>query len=156
MAFELTSSAFKSGDSIPPRHTCDGQDVSPPLAWTSPPAGTKSFALVCDDPDAPVGTWVHWVLYDLPATVRDLRAAVASTPTLPDGSRQGPNDFKKTGYNGPCPPRGGSHRYFWKLYAVDTVLGLAPGASKQALLMKALEGHLLGTAELMGRYARPR
>ena len=153
MAFELTSSAFKPGEAIPKQHTCDGADTSPPLAWADPPPATKSFALVCDDPDAPVGTWVHWVLYDLPATVRALPTGVASTPALGDGSRQGTNDFKKTGYGGPCPPRGGPHRYFFKLYALDTALGLAPGATKQALL-RAMEGHVLAQAELMGRYAR--
>src|SRR5262245_26720610 len=153
MAFELTSGAFKAGESIPAQHTCDGQDVSPPLAWTDPPAGTKSFALVCDDPDAPVGTWVHWVLYALPPTARALPAGVPTTPVLADGSRQGQNDFKKTGYNGPCPPRGGPHRYFFKLHALDTTLDLAPGATKQTL-MKATEGHVLAVTELIGRYAR--
>ena len=153
MAFELTSSAFKQGESIPRKHTCDGQDVSPALAWTDPPPGTTSFALVCDDPDAPVGTWVHWVLYDVPAAARQLPEGVPTTPTLADGSRQGRNDFKKTGYGGPCPPRGTPHRYFFRLYALDAASGLAPGATKQELL-KAIEGHTKGQAELMGRYGR--
>src|SRR5712692_1792301 len=153
MAFELTSSAFKAGEAIPRKHTCDGADVSPPLTWTDPPAGTASFALVADDPDAPVGTWVHWVLYDLPATARGLPEGVPAEATLKDGSRQGTNDFRKIGYGGPCPPRGTPHRYFFKLYALDTALGLAPAATKQAVV-KAMEGHLGGQAELMGRYGR--
>jgi Raf kinase inhibitor-like YbhB/YbcL family protein len=153
VAFELKSSAFKSGETIPRRHTCDGEDVSPPLAWVGAPSGTKSFALVCDDPDAPAGTWVHWVLYDMPATLTGLPEGVRAVPTLDDGSRQGTNDFRRPGYGGPCPPRGVSHRYYFRLYALDTVSGLPPGASKAALL-KAIEGHTLGVAELMGRYAR--
>jgi len=153
MAFELSSGGFKPGETIPRQHTCDGADESPPLAWTSPPAGTKSFALLCDDPDAPVGTWVHWVLYDLPAGARDLPGGIMPAPTRGDGSRQGSNDFKKTGYGGPCPPRGRPHRYVFKLYALDAVLGLAPGATKEAVT-KAMAGHVIGTAELMGRYGR--
>ena len=153
MAFGLTSSAFKTGDTIPRKHTCDGADVSPPLTWADPPAGTASFALVADDPDAPVGTWVHWVLYDLPATARMLPEGIPPEATLKDGGRQGTNDFRKIGYGGPCPPRGTPHRYFFKLYALDAALGLAPGATKQAVV-KAMEGHLKGQAELMGRYGR--
>jgi Raf kinase inhibitor-like YbhB/YbcL family protein len=153
MAFKLESAGFKPGDSIPKKHTCDGDDVSPPLAWSDAPAGTKSFALVCDDPDAPAGTWVHWVLYDVPAGTQRLAEGIRPAPSLDDGSRQGTNDFRKIGYGGPCPPRGGPHRYFFRLYALDTVLGLAPGATKAAVL-KASEGHTLGQAELMGRYAR--
>ena len=153
MAFELTSSAFKAGDTIPRKYTCDGADVSPPLTWADPPAGTAGFALVTDDPDAPVGTWVHWVLYDLPAAARVLPEGVPGEATLKDGGHQGTNDFRKIGYRGPCPPRGTPHRYFFKLYALDAALGLAPGATKQAVV-KAMEGHLKGQAELMGRYGR--
>jgi hypothetical protein len=153
MAFELTSSAFTAGETIPRRHTCDGADVSPPLAWTEAPAGTATFALVCDDPDAPAGTWVHWVLYDLPATVRQLAEGVPPEPLLKGGGRQGTNDFRRTGYGGPCPPRGAPHRYYFRLYALDTALGLAPGATKEALL-KAMAGHVKGQAELVGRYGR--
>jgi Raf kinase inhibitor-like YbhB/YbcL family protein len=153
VAFELKSSAFKPGETIPRRHTCDGEDVSPPLVLVGTPSGTKSFALVCDDPDAPAGTWVHWVLYDMPATLTGLPEGVRAVPALDDGSRQGTNDFRRPGYGGPCPPRGASHRYYFRLYALDTVSGLPPGASKAALL-KAIEGHTLGVAELMGRYAR--
>jgi len=153
MAFELTSPAFKAGDTIPTKHTCDGEDLSPALAWTDPPGGTKSFALICDDPDAPRGTWVHWVLYAVPASARRLPEGVKTTPTLDEGSRQGTNDFRKIGYGGPCPPPGPAHRYFFKLHALDATLDLPPGASKAAL-EKAMEGHTLGRAELMGRYAR--
>ena len=153
MAFELKSSAFKAGETIPRKHTCDGQDLSPPLAWTDPPPGTKSLALVCDDPDAPAGTWVHWVLWDMPSSARSLPEGVPAQAKLEDGTRQGTNDFKKTGYGGPCPPRGAPHRYFLKLYALDNVVGLPPGATKAAL-EKAMEGHTLGHSELMGRYGR--
>jgi hypothetical protein len=154
MAFELTSTAFKAGDTIPAKHTCEGADVSPPLAWTDPPPGTKSLALVCDDPDAPAGIWVHWVLWGLPATARALPEGVPTKPALDDGSAQGTNDFRRTGYGGPCPPRGhGFHRYFFRLYALDARPDPGPGATRQALL-KAMEGHVRGQAELMGRYKR--
>ena len=153
MAFELTSAAFKAGEALPKKHTCDGEDISPALSWNDPPAATKSFVLVCDDPDAPAGTWVHWVLYGLPAGARGLPEGVKPVPTLPDGSKQGTNDFRKTGWGGPCPPRGAPHRYFFKLHAVDTTPDLAPGANKAAAL-KAIEGHVVGQAELVGRYGR--
>jgi hypothetical protein len=153
MAFELTSSSFQPGSAIPRQHACDGADVSPALAWSDPPPGTASFALVCDDPDAPVGTWVHWVLYEVPATTRQLPEGVPPEPLLKDGSRQGTNDFKKIGYGGPCPPPGKPHRYFFKLYALDANLRLAPGLTKAALL-KAMEGHVKGQTELVGKYAR--
>ena len=153
MAFELTSAAFASGATIPQKHTCDGGNVSPPLAWTDPPSGTKAFALVCEDPDAPAGTWVHWVLYDLPATVRGVPEGVPPEPSLPDGSRQGRNDFKKIGYGGPCPPPGPPHRYFFRLYALDAPTGLQPGVTRSELA-KAIASHTRATAELMGRYGR--
>ncbi|HJQ84210.1 MAG TPA: YbhB/YbcL family Raf kinase inhibitor-like protein [Candidatus Binatia bacterium] len=154
MAFELKSPAFAAGKAIPQKHGCDGADVSPPLAWTAAPAGTKSFALVCADPDAPAGTWVHWVIWNLPPTVAGLPEGVPSGPTRDDGSRQGINDFEKIGWGGPCPPPGrGAHRYFFKLQALDAVLPLAPGATKAAL-EKAMEGHVIGRAELIGRYER--
>ena len=153
-AFELESGAFGPGGSIPQLHTCDGADLSPPLAWSAPPAGTQSFALVCDDPDAPAGTWVHWVLYDLPAAARQLPRGVAATAILGDGSRQGANDFKRSGWRGPCPPRGAPHRYVFHLYALDQLLRLDPGATRAALA-NAMAGHVLGQAELIGRYGRP-
>src|SRR5262245_2446336 len=153
MAFELTSPAFKQGGDIPQQHTCDGADRSPPLAWTLPPPRTKAFALVCEDPDAPSGLWVHWVLWGIPAATSKLSEGVKPDPTLPDGSRHGENDFGKLGHNGPCPPRGTPHRYFWKLYALDTTPDLQPGATRQQLL-DAIKGHILAETELMGRYGR--
>ena len=153
MAFELTSAAFKAGETIPKVHTCDGQDLSPPLAWKVPPPGTQRFALVCDDPDAPAGTWVHWVIYDIPAATLQLPQGMASTPILDDGSRQGTNDFKRSGYGGPCPPPGKPHRYFFRLYALDAPTGLDPGV-RRAALDKAMQGHVLASVELMGRYGR--
>ena len=153
MPLTLTSSAFSPGGTIPRKHTCDGPDVSPALNWTDPPAGTQSWALIMDDPDAPVGTWVHWVLYDLPAAARALPENVPKQEQLPDGSRQGRNDFRRTGYGGPCPPAGPAHRYFFKLYALDAKLGLRAGATK-ADVERAMQGHILGQAELMGRYGR--
>lgn len=153
MAFELRSPAFSSGGEIPVKHTCDGPDLSPFLGWTDPPAKTKSFALIADDPDAPVETWVHWVLYGIPATVRELAEGVPARDTVPGVWAQGVNDFTKVGYGGPCPPRGPAHRYFFKLYALDSELPLPPGKTK-AELLKAMEGHVLGQAELMGRYKR--
>ena len=152
MVFELTSSAFAAGESIPREYTCDGDDISPPLEWTDPPPGTQSLALIGDDPDAPVGTWVHWVLYDLPAETRGLPEDVPSDADLPGGGRSGENSWRRLGYGGPCPP-GGTHRYFFKLYALDTVLGLDAGAGKKQVLT-AMEGHVLAEAELMGTYSR--
>ena len=152
MPFELTSTAFAPGEPIPQKYTCDGEDISPPLQWSDPPQGTQSFALICDDPDAPIGTWVHWVLYNLPAEARALPEVVPPDAELPDGSRHGQNGWRKLGYGGPCPPSG-THRYFFKLYALDTVLDLAAGASKKQVL-QAMEGHILAQTELMGVYTR--
>jgi len=152
MAFELTSTAFAPGEPIPRKYTCDGEDISPPLRWSDPPQDTQSFALIADDPDAPVGTWVHWVLYNLPAETRALPQAVPPESDLSDGSRHGKNSWRRLGYGGPCPPSG-THRYFFRLYALDTVLDLKGGASKKQLL-KAMEGHILGQTELMGLYSR--
>jgi len=152
MPFELTSTAFAHGESIPRKYTCDGEDISPPLLWGDPPQGTQSFALIADDPDAPMGTWVHWVLYNLSAESRALPEAVPPDADLPDGSRHGQNSWGRLGYGGPCPPSG-THRYFFKLYALDRVLDLAAGASKEQLL-QAMEGHILAQTELMGLYTR--
>jgi len=151
MAIQLTTSAFSSGSTIPRKFTCDGPDVSPAVSWTEPPPGTQSFTLIMDDPDAPAGTWVHWVLYELPPSARGLPEGVAKDRELPDGSRQGRNDFGKIGYNGPCPPRGPVHRYFFKLYALNTKLSLKAGATK-AELERAMTGHILAQAELMGKF----
>jgi hypothetical protein len=153
MAFELQSPAFRSGGDIPVKHTCDGADQSPTVRWSDPPANTKSFALIMDDPDAPAGTWVHWVLYGIPPTLRELPEGVATRDTVAGVGDQGMNDFRKVGYGGPCPPRGLAHRYFFRLYALDTELKLPPRKTK-ADLLKAIEGHVLGQAELMGRYHR--
>jgi len=152
MEITVTSTAFEAGDMIPSKYTCDGENVSPPLAWSPVPEGTQSFALISDDPDAPVGTWVHWVLFNIPAGVKGLPENVPPQEILQDGSRHGRNDFRKIGYGGPCPPSG-THRYNFKLYALDTKLALEPGATK-AEVLKAVEGHILAEGQLMGRYKR--
>ena len=150
---KLTSPTIDEGKPIPRQHTGDGTDVSPALQWTDAPEGTRAFALICDDPDAPRGTWVHWVLYNLPADHKELPEKVPTTTTLADGGRQGKNDFGKTGYGGPAPPRGKPHRYLFRLYALDTVLDLPAGATHQEL-DRAMKGHVLAEAQLMGTYAR--
>ena len=150
---ELKSSAFQNGADIPVQYTCDGNDRSPPLAWANVPAGTKALALIVDDPDAPVGTWVHWVIYDLPADAKELPEGIATTDTLVDGSKQGVNDFRKTGYGGPCPPSGPAHRYYFKLYALNAPTGLKPRVTKQRLL-DAIKEHTVGEAQLIGRDKR--
>ena len=152
MEIKITSSAFEDGGMIPAKYTCDGADVSPTLQWGAVPEGTKSIALICDDPDAPMGTWVHWVLFNLPAETNELAENIPADKILPDGARQGVSDFGRIGYGGPCPPSG-THRYFFKIYALDTELGLEAGASKSQLL-KAMEGHILGQGELIGKYKR--
>ncbi len=151
MAFMLTSTAFAHEAGIPARHTCDDADLSPELAWTDPPPATQSFAMIMDDPDAPAGTWVHGVIYDLPPNNRSLGEGVTGDSDLGGGSH-GRNSWGRTDYGGPCPPSG-THRYFFRLYALDVALGLEPGATKEALL-DAMEGHILAQAELMGTYAR--
>jgi hypothetical protein len=153
MSLQITSTAFSPGETVPKKFTCDGPDVSPGLSWSDPPAGTQSLALIADDPDAPVGTWVHWVLYDLPPGVRSLDEGVPKQDQLPSGARQGRNDFGKIGYGGPCPPPGKPHRYFFKLYALDAKLNLKSGATK-ADLERAMKGHILAQGELIGRYGR--
>jgi Raf kinase inhibitor-like YbhB/YbcL family protein len=153
MTFQLSTTAFSSGGPIPKKFTCDGPDVSPALTWNEPPAGTQAFALIMDDPDAPVGTWVHWVLYDLPASERGLPEGVPKEAEVPSGARQGRNDFRKIGYGGPCPPAGSTHRYFFKLYALSSTTQLNSGATK-ADLEGAIKGHVLAQAELVGRYNR--
>jgi hypothetical protein len=150
MAFEITSPAFANGGAIPSDFSCDGRDVSPALSWTEPPTGTQSFALIMDDPDAPMGTWVHWVIFNIPASTRDLTEGTPTDPQLSDGSLQGKTSAGSTGYHGPCPPSG-THRYFFKLYALDTVLSLSTKADKKDLLA-AMEGHILANAELMGTF----
>jgi Raf kinase inhibitor-like YbhB/YbcL family protein len=153
MALQLQTAAFKPGGNIPARYTCDGPDVSPALAWNGAPAGTLTFAVVMEDPDAPGGTWVHWLMYEVPASVAELPEAVPAQIELPSGARQGRNDFRRVGYGGPCPPRGPAHRYFFRLYALDAKLNVRAGAAK-ADLDRAMRGHVVAEAELMGRYAR--
>jgi Raf kinase inhibitor-like YbhB/YbcL family protein len=151
-AMELISSAFDEGGMIPSKYTCDGADVSPPLKWGSIPDAAKSLVLICDDPDAPMGTWVHWVYYDIPAQTKGLPENVSLDERPASGGIQGINDFRRIGYGGPCPP-GGTHRYFFKLYALDTLLDLSPGATKKQVL-KAMENHIIDQVQLMGKYHR--
>jgi Raf kinase inhibitor-like YbhB/YbcL family protein len=158
MSLRLGSSVFAADGAIPSQYTCEGKDVSPPLAWSGAPAGTKSYALIVDDPDAPDPaapkmTWVHWVLYDIPPSAEGLHEGVRSE-ALPPGTREGRNDWKRTGYGGPCPPIG-RHRYFFKLYALDTTLPKLAHPDKAAL-EKAMAGHVLAEATLIGTYRKAR
>ena len=153
MSFTITSPAFASGAGIPKPYTCQGADISPAIAWSGDPTQTVSFALIVDDPDAPVGTWVHWVMWNIPPSVHQLAENVAKHDRLDSGAVQGRNDFRKIGYNGPCPPPGNTHRYYFRLYALDGKLTLAPGASRKEL-DAAMQGHVLAQAEYMGTYRR--
>ena len=152
---KLKSASFEEGVAIPVRHTCDGADVSPPLEWSGAPPAVKTFALICDDPDAPAKTWVHWVLFNLPAATARLNENVPKAELLDDGARQGTTDFGRVGYGGPCPPPGKPHRYFFRLYALDRSLDLKPGTTK-AEVERAIKGHVLAEAQLMGTYGRKR
>lgn len=152
MSFSLASASFQEGERIPSRHTCDGQDVSPPLSWKDVPAGTVSFALIVHDPDAPRGDWVHWVLFDLPPGFRDLPEAFPPDERPAPGGVSGVTDFGRTGYGGPCPPSG-THRYVFAIYALDAPLGLPPRATREQV-EKAMRGHVLGEARLNGTYSR--
>jgi len=149
----VTSSAFQGGSNIPAKYSCEGANVSPALEWSGTPAMTKSLALICDDPDAPAGTWTHWVLFNLPASTTSLPEKMDPAATLPNGAKQGTNDFQKTGYGGPCPPPGKPHRYFFRLYALDTELALKPGATRKEVL-HAMEHHIVAEGQLMGTYQR--
>ena len=149
----LRSPAFQSGADIPRQYTCDADDVSPPLRWESVPAGTQALALIVEDPDAPGGTWVHWVVYDLTVDTAVLNEAMPRTEMLSNRAKQGVNDFRRVGFGGPCPPPGRAHRYYFRLYALDAPTALKPRATK-AQLLQAIKGHVLGEAELMGRYNR--
>ena len=153
MALELTSSAFKDGDTIPKKYTCEGADLSPPLHWSVPPAGTRSYVIIADDPDAPVGIWVHWVIYNLPLDLRGFSEGIPPKERVLDEALQGLNDFKRIGYGGPCPPPGKPHRYYFKLYALDVILDLKSRATK-AHVLEACKGHVLAEAQLMGRFGR--
>ena len=152
--FTLKSSAFENGAPIPAEYTADGANTSPPLTISGLPEGTVTMALIVDDPDAPSGTWVHWVLWNIPASANSLQEGIGRSPTRADGIRQGVTDFRRAGYGGPCPPSG-THRYFFRLAALDAVLDLPENATR-AQLEAAMQGHVLGTAELMGTYARAR
>jgi len=152
-SMNMTSSALASGQPIPQKYTCQGDDISPPLAWTDVPAGAKGLALIAEDPDAPMGTWVHWVVYDLPPTATGLPENVAPTQYITGNAKQGLNDFHRLGYGGPCPPPGKPHRYYFKLYALDRTLDLKPGATKKEV-EAAMKGHVLAEGQLMGTYQR--
>jgi len=152
MEIKITSPAFEDGGLIPAKYTCDGADISPPLQWEAVPEGTESIALICDDPDAPVGTFVHWVIFGLPAETRELAEKVPADEVLANGAKQGITDFGRIGYGGPCPPSG-THRYFFKIYALDMEIDLSAGADKDQLL-KAMEGHILDQGQLIGKYKR--
>lgn len=150
---ELSSTAFKDSGYIPRKYTGEGDDVSPPLKWSGTPEGTKSIALIVDDPDAPRGVWTHWVAWDIPPETTELPEAVPMQKTLDNGMKQGVTDFKKIGYGGPMPPRGSDHRYYFRVYALKSVPDLAPGATKKEL-QQAMQGQILGQGELIGRYKR--
>jgi Raf kinase inhibitor-like YbhB/YbcL family protein len=154
MNLELTSAAWREGQPIPAKYTGDGRDLSPPLKWHDPPENTQSFALICEDPDAPRGTYTHWVIFNIPSASRELPEGVPPEATLPDGAIQGKNDFGKIGYGGPAPPPGKPHRYFFKLFALDTHLDLKAGTTKPQLEKAVAGDHVLATGTLMGTYGR--
>jgi len=153
MSFSISSSAFTEGERIPDKYTCVGEDISPPLSWSDAPEGTKSFALICDDPDAPMGTWDHWLLYNIPADSVGLTERIPTDESLSDGSIHGLNTWGNRNYGGPCPPPGDPHRYFFKLYALDTMLSLTSDVNKNSL-ENAMQGHILEEAHLMGTFSR--
>jgi Raf kinase inhibitor-like YbhB/YbcL family protein len=153
VGISVTSTAFGAGAPVPKQYTGDGQDMSPALAWSKAPTGTQSLALLCEDPDAPRGTWYHWIMFNMPATLNGLGENVPKNETFKDGSTQGTNDFGKIGYNGPKPPPGSIHHYHFKIMALDTKLNLKPSARKDEILA-AVKGHILGEGELIGTYQR--
>ena len=154
MSLDLKSDAFVNGQSIPAKYSCIGKNISPGLTWSDPPAGTQSFALIVDDPDAPMGTWVHWVLYNIPAGLRSLPEdlPIKGKNIDPEAIYFGKNSSGNIRYDGPCPP-GGTHRYYFKLFALDTLISLLPGATKEEIL-KAMDGHILAQGELMGTFSK--
>ena len=152
MDFEIFSAAFNEGELIPSKYTCDGVNISPPINWTNPPKGTNTFALINDDPDAPIGDWVHWIVFNIPPEVTELSEAASSKHLLPKGTIEGMNDFRKNNYGGPCPPSG-IHRYFFKLYALDVSLPLKETATKKQLI-EAIKDHILAEAILIGKYKK--
>ncbi len=153
MALDLTSKAFEAGGTIPDKYTCEGQNVSPPLTWRGASPETESLVLICDDPDAPRGTWSHWVLYHIPAERDELAEGVSPQAQPSWGGLQGRNDFGDVGYGGPCPPRGETHRYYFRLYALDVQPDLPQGANRQQVLDQ-IDPHILERTELMARYGR--
>ena len=152
-ALEIKSDSFEENGYIPAIYTGLSSDISPELNWEEVPQGVKSFAIIMDDPDAPAGTWVHWVIYNIPSSSRGLDKDVSKRERLSDGTRQGINSFGKVGYGGPYPPPGSAHRYFFKLYALDVMLSLGPGATKEELL-GAVKGHILAEAQIIGLFKR--
>jgi len=152
MSIKLTSTAFEEGDMIPKQYTCEGNDTSPPLAWTGVPDGAKSLALITNDPDAPAGDWVHWIIFNIPPNVTELPESIPANETVPGGGTHGKNSWGRLGYGGPCPPSG-THRYVFKLYALDTELNLKIGATKKDV-ENAMKGHVLAEGQLMGKYKR--
>jgi Raf kinase inhibitor-like YbhB/YbcL family protein len=153
MPFQIVSKSFQNGHDIPAKHTCSGADASPDLAWIAAPAGTKAFVLVLDDPDAPGGTFLHWLIFNIPGTTTQLPPAMSKDPEMKDGTRQGKNDFDKLGYSGPCPPPGAAHRYVFHLYALNSPLEMKPGATRRQLGM-AMAGKVLAEAQLTGKFKR--
>jgi Raf kinase inhibitor-like YbhB/YbcL family protein len=150
---KVSSTSFSSGGEIPKKFSCEGEDSSPQISWSGAPSGTQAFILIADDPDAPAGTWTHWVIYDMPSSTTSLNEGQSKSEQLPDGSKQGRNDFRKIGYNGPCPPAGKAHRYFFKVYALDRKLNTKPGAARSEV-EKAMQGHVQAEGEYMGTYRR--
>jgi Raf kinase inhibitor-like YbhB/YbcL family protein len=153
MSLGLFSSAFNDGDTVPKRYTADGDDKSPPLDWMDPPDGTQSFVIICDDPDAPAGTWDHWVIYDIPGEKNEVEEGIPATEKVWGIAQQGTNDFGNLGYGGPAPPPGKPHRYVFRLYAVAGMTGLEAGASKEEVL-SAIDDRVVARAELVGIYQR--
>lgn len=153
MALELTSSAFETTGQIPARYTCEGEDISPPLKWNFVPSDAQSLVLICDDPDAPSGTFSHWVLYDIPADVEELPPSVPPEPSLEWGAQQGRNDFGNIGYGGPCPPHGSTHEYYFRLYALNEELDLPPGATREQVLDR-IQDSIVEKTEITGQYNR--
>ena len=153
LQFNLSSPAFANGAYIPEVYTCGGADYSPALKWTAPPEGTKSFAIIFDDPDAPVGTFTHWIIFNIPSDQASLEEKASPKGVLPAGAIEGKNNFSRIGYAGPCPPPGKAHRYFFKLYALDSMLNLPAGTNKDNLL-RAMQGHVLGQAQMIGLFAK--
>ncbi len=150
-AFSIECPIFRDGEPIPRKYTCDGEEISPPLRWKGAPAGTKSFVLICDDPDAPMMTWIHWIVYSIPGTTTELSEGLPAGDVVDGGIKQGLNSWRKMGYGGPCPPRRNRHRYFFRLFALDTELSLSPGETRHDI-ERAMKGHILDQTKIMGVY----